>query len=216
MIRNPWSATPAGPPYVLAEDAAGAGVYQLEKLPCPWSGPALTASVLMLMLNPGFSAEEDHRDLLDPRFLAMSRRQLNGVDPFPWLTPEWVTSGGGGYWNKRLRRLIEDLSTNPAASRARIAERFATVDLIAYSSTSWIWPRAPLPSQAFTAQVMQSAMTRGAAIIVARSWNLWISLVPEMARYPGIIRLFNPQSPYLSPGNMTPEAYALILDRLRR
>ncbi len=81
---NPWvDGTPAKAPYVLAQDAAGASGYELHKLPCPWSGPAFTATVIVLLLNPGYAAEQDRLDLLRPDFVTLARDQLtSGLEPF--------------------------------------------------------------------------------------------------------------------------------------
>ncbi len=206
--ENPWVRTPGAPPYVLPGDATGAAPYRLEKIPSPWSGPAFTADVVMLLLNPGFGEQVDHQDLRDPEFVALCRAQLSGVDPFPWLLQRWSATGASGYWRPRLRHLCADVGDGA------IAERFATIQWTAYASKTWEPPSAPIPSQEFTAEVVRAAIARDALIVVARSWAQWMALVPELTGAP-VLRLRSPRSPFLTPGNVGDEGYRNVVKRLR-
>lgn len=208
VADNPWTALSTSGDLVLPGDRAGAEGYALWKTPVPWSGPAFAADVVMLLLNPGLDEEGDRRDQGYAAFRRMTREQLSGTAPFPWCSSQWGATGGGRYWEPRLRDLRHDSS--PEA----IATRFAVVEWVAYSSRSWVAPTALLESQLFTRRVVRHAISRGAAIVLGRGWRRWAWLVPELRDVPPIF-LRSPRFVGPSRGNLNPDDYALILRRLQ-
>jgi hypothetical protein len=209
IADNPWGSLPGSGDLVLDGDRAGALGYASWKVPSPWSGPAFTADILILLLNPGLAEDVDRGDLKNPAFRRMAWNQLSGTADFPWCKPEWIDSGGGRYWYRRLRHLIAD------SSAQAIASRVAVVEWVAYSSRDWVAPRAPLASQDFTQRVVQTAVSRGAAIVMIRGLRQWLSLVPELGQV-RLIRTRSPRYSGLSPGNLDQVDYARLVDLLRR
>jgi hypothetical protein len=206
---NPWLRAPERPPYVLPEDVRGTAAFALNKVPCPWSGPAFSASVLMLSLNPGLSVDDqDQRDLEDPAFVAMAKDQLMGLAPFPWLQDQWAHAGGARCWRARLRRLAQDVG------EAAIGERFAVIEWLGYASARFITLSAPVPSQDFAGAVVRQAMEREAVIVVARSWRRLVALVPGLQSYP-VVCMRSVMSPYLTPRNAGEDGYERVVTMLR-
>ena len=208
MATNPWANVPSQPDYVLPEDAAGARPFALSVLPGPWSGPALTARVLLLLLNPGYEPGRDERDLEELDLRILYRSQTSGLAPFPWHLPRWARYGGGEYWGKLLRRLTEDVG--PEA----VATGLASVQWLSYHSTAWVEPAGPIPSQKYTARVIRYALNRGALLVIARSWPEWTALVGEELTRAPVIHLRNHRRPYLTPGNMGTDAYGRLIAAL--
>ena len=207
IADNPWQRLPEEGDLVLPGDEPAATGYALWKVPSPWSGPAFTADILILLLNPGLSEDADRADLEDPVFRRMMRLQLTGLEDLPWCQAQWEGTGAGRYWSPRLRDLIAD------SSRSAVAAKVAIVEWIAYSSRRWVAPRAILPSQAFTSRVLVEAIGRGAYIVLTRGRRLWISLVPELADA-RLITLRSPRYSGLSRGNLEAADYRSLIDLL--
>jgi hypothetical protein len=205
LIRtNPWRRLSFESPYVLPEDEKGAEPFQLQLMPCPWSGPVLTARVLLLLLNPGYEAGSDEEDMNKPEHVALCREQLSGLAPFPWLGSSWSAHGGARYWWPLLRRLRQDVGDEA------LAESFATVQLVGYASRTWVDPTGLIVSQSFTSDVVRHALGRGSLLVVARGWADWVALVGEPLRAADVIQLRSRRRPYLTPGNMGDDGYARV------
>ena len=209
VSANPWPRVPLAPPYVLPEDAAAAKSFALTVLPGPWSGPALTARVLVLLNNPSYELGRDERDLEDPNLRVLYRSQSSGVAAFPWHLSRWGWSGAGEYWAPLLRQLVGDVG--PSA----VATGLATVQLVAYHSREFVAPAGVLPSQEFTVRVLRHALARAAVVVVARGWERWLALFPELADSPRpVLRLASPRRPYLTPRMMGQDAYEQVVTQL--
>jgi hypothetical protein len=209
IAANPWPELPTDPPFVLPGDSVAPDLFHTELPPCPWSGPALTARVLLLMRNPSY-VPSYRRDLESNEFRRLYRAQLSGLAPFPWLDRRWAhSSDGGGYWTKLLRRVAEDVGP------ATVASAFATVQWSAYFSTTWPNGSAgPAASQAYAARVVRFAIDRGALVIICRARSDWLRLVPELEPHEAsgaVIVMPHPHlEPYLTPGMVGPGYQALI------
>ncbi len=212
MRDNPWTRAPlTAPPYVLPGDGDLPSGFATELLPVPWSGPAFSARVLLLLLNPSYVMGKDEADLGDRDRRLLYRAQLTGCAPFPWLLPRVQLSAARQYWPPKLRQLREDV-TDPA-----LLSEFATVQYLAYASRHEVLLPLPLPSQAFTARVVRQALMRGALILVGKGWHAWQNLVPELglARDGQVHRLPYPHLlPYMTPGMLGEPVYRGLVGAL--
>lgn len=216
-MQNPWTALPKTSPYVLASDAPilqafnarAAEKYRFDTslLPEPFFG-SLEALVVVLNLNPGWSPD-DTAVHAQPTFAAMSRSSLaHQLKPFPFLhlQPTGETPGGR-WWRQRTRELASDVGFD------LVAKRIACIQFAPYHSSEYHTGSPQLPSQEYNFFLVRQAMARGAEVVVMRSVSLWLSAVPELARYERLHRGSNPRAPFLSRGNLK-SAYNTIAVRL--
>jgi len=208
VATNPWPRVPLAPPYVLTEDAAAVRSFALTVLPGPWSGPVLTARVLLLLANPSYEQDRDEADLQHRDLRVLYRSQLSGLAPFPWHLERWRWSGAGEYWHPLLRRLVE--AVGPSA----VATDFATVQLVAYHSAEYIRPAGVLRTQPYSLQVVRHALARGSLVVVARRRADWMSLVPELAEVGSRVLHLATRRPYLTPGALGTEAFEWVKQAL--
>jgi hypothetical protein len=200
--RNPWLNVPAEPPFVLPDDLPGAVPFQLHcRIPAPWHGPIRRAKVVLLLRNSGHGIGNID-EASDPVLAPALRRQLSGDEPFLWVEPEWKDTSGAGYWLARLRRLIDDLGRGPLSSG------FAIAQAIPYASSYQIDPQGPIPSAAFTGELVADAHRRGALLIVGRAAKEWRELVPELFEDPSVPVLGRPRAvPDMTPSRFGTDLY---------
>jgi hypothetical protein len=118
------------------------------------------------------------------------------LSPLCTSTPVFdKTTGGGRWWSKRLRRLSE------VTLWRQVGECLMVLEFFGYHSRTWRSHPIPLPSQAFTFQLLREAMDRGCLIVITRCWTHWVWNVPELYTYERIIHLNSQRWVGLSPGN---------------
>jgi hypothetical protein len=217
-MKNPWSALPEKPPYVLASDVALIDAFNarsgdrhkfdISLFPEPFFGSP-SAPVVVLTLNPGWSGD-DAVVHTQPEFGRMSRLSLeHQLQPYPFLhlQPDGGTPGSR-WWRQRTRELAEDIGF------AEVARRLACVQFTPYHSKEYTQSSPKFPSQQYSFALVRQAMARNAEIVVMRSYSLWIAVIPELATYRHVHRGSNPRAPFLSRGNLK-SSYALIAERLQ-
>ena len=220
-LDNPWTALPDQPDFVLPNDVEAVEAHNsrvtdpnrrfvLDLLPEPFLGTP-HADIVMLNLNPGFS-EEDYAAHRSPVFSDACRRMLShDLQDWPLylLDPRFKDESGAQWWRKRLRALQEAVG-----GFEPIAHRMLVIELFGYHSRSFQAPRLEPPSVAYGVDLARQAMTRGAMIILMRARRAWLAHLPELADYPDLHQLKNPQSPYMSAGNC-PTGFDRAVDLLR-
>lgn len=115
--------------------------------PCPYVGNLEAAKVVVLLLNPGFSASDYWAEYTDQPFrtrLEQNLRQpLDRVDfPFWPLDPTFCWHGGFFWWEKKLGNVVEEISNRrPGKSYFEalkyVSSNLACVELIPYHSESF-------------------------------------------------------------------------------
>jgi hypothetical protein len=93
------------------------------------------------------------------------------------------TIGGGRWWSKRLRRLPE------VTSWRQVGECLMDREFFGHHSRTWRSLPIPVPSQAFTFQLLREAMDRDCLIVITRCWTHWVWNVPGLYTYERIIHL---------------------------
>lgn len=216
-MTNPWTYLPENAPHVISEDLAPllewnkrakpVHEYHLDLLPDPYIGH-LSAPVIMLALNPGYS-EEDHQTHLDPAFrdrALVNLRQGDQPYPFYYLDPE-LPGGGRPFWENKLRALIEHFG------REHVSDNVTCLQFHPYHSREYRPSRLSLPSQQFTFDALRTAIRRDAMVVALRSWGHWVREVPELEEHGRVVRLRSPRNPTVSPRNCG-EGFAQIIAAL--
>jgi len=216
--KNPWHALPSLPPFVLPEDAAPIASFNararpehsihLNIVPEPFLGdPA--APVVLLNLNPGFSAD-DTPVHLDATFNAAARANLlhaHESAPFYLLDPA-LPSPGQRWWYRRLRALTEAVGSIDAVARGVFV-----AEVHGYHSVKYRHQRTPLASQAYTQHLVNDAVGRGAMIIAMRGLRIWRALVPALDTIQ-VHQLRSVQNTAISPRNC-PDAFDDLVANIR-
>jgi len=117
----------------------------LGLIPVPYAGDLRSASVYILMLNPGFESSDYFVEAQDPRFreaLVENLRQERGASefPFPFLDPAFSYTGGFRYWTdeRRLgwvvRALVEQDGIDFREAMSRVSKAVCVLQLVPYHS----------------------------------------------------------------------------------
>ena len=204
MIQNPWHLLPQnGNNLVLQIDqltvsnhnykSAENHKFHLEFVPEPFIGN-INAPVIALNANPGYNPVEVkiHNNPVVRKI--MLDNLIHNYPGFYYLSKDLDLSTGAVWWRRKLRRLIED------TSKESVSKNLLVVELMAYHSKSFKFVN--LPSQQYSCQLVRMAIERNTLIIVMRSKNIWLDLVPALRFYKNLIVMSNPQQTYFSPGNI--------------
>lgn len=214
---NPWSSIPQRRPYVLECDlpyiksfnrtrAKDSTRIHTDLLPEPYFGN-LNAAVVVLLLNPGFSAGDELQHQ-DSKFAAAIRSSYSSPDGTSHIHLGSESNGAGNkWWRRTCKALLEEMP------QIELANRLLSVEFSAYHARAFGHAELRLPSQDFSFAVVRRAMSRNALIVCMRGKHLWQGAVPELATYPNRLELKNPRSSALSKGNL--EGYESLLAALR-
>lgn len=215
-LTNPWAQLPSEAPYVLPEDYAVLRQLPqptdlaLHLLPVPFHGDPRRAPIVLLGLNPSYTAEADHDENENAEFLQQHRLTLafESRVPFFNLDSVFADTGAYRYWHLRLGVLIARFGID------QIGKSVASVQWFPYRSPTFKRLPLLLPSQSYGFSLVRHAIQRGAAIVVLRSRKLWFEAIPELAqtRY---IELNAPRNMSVSPGNMPAGAFESLCQRLK-
>lgn len=212
-VPNPWLNLTIGNPFVASCDfpvinsrlSRIAGRVHLDLYPEPFMGDP-DAEVYLLNGNPGYS---DTDNCFAYPSSAMSRmldvyshknRDFlwnDSSSPVQTLCPKsgrTIIHPGHGYWQKRLNQLTQQLKHNP---------RLFVLELYPYHSEKFYsFMRKPLPSFAYTKDLVNDAMTQNKIIIFLRHQKDWENVIPGLKAYPHVYTLNSGRNISLTPGNM--------------
>ena len=168
-----------------------------------------TAEVLVLALNPGFHPD-DLLDVRNPDYAEQWRLALSFATrtPFHFLDAAFRQTGGGRWWHKRVRELIE------AAGFDAVSRGLMCVEHFPYKSTRYAALGETLPSQQYSFTIVREAIRNNKPIVIMRSERIWLESVPELREY-SYIRLSNHQNPYLNRAQMTNEQFERVVAAIR-
>lgn len=147
----------------------------------------------------------------DPDYAAQWRAALSFETrmPFYFLDPAFAQTGGGQWWRRRLRDLIDVVGLDA------VSRNLSCIEYFPYKSTSCPTLPRPLPSQQHSFSAVRDAIRQGREIVVMRSERLWRQAVPELVNFP-YIKLKNHQNPYFSRAQMTPDQFDRLCAALQR
>lgn len=134
--------------FVAAPDfgAPGQSQLHLDLLPVPFVGNLKSASVFLLMLNPGFGPHDYFGEYNVPEYrTALLNNLRQGRDnSFMFLDPHFSWHGGFGYWHTKLQDIIaaftESTSTSYGKARLFFQSRIAALELAPYHSVNFTVP----------------------------------------------------------------------------
>ena len=229
-LDNPWKRLPRKAPFFLPEDRSAIDAFngsasdryriRGDTLPVPYLGLP-DAPILLLNLNPGYSAEDASRQRT-ARFQRAARKCLvheaEGFSSgFYFLDSrcEGIDAdlGPGTRWSWRIFGRLRAAFGNELLARS-----FFCVEYFLYHSYEFRRLPIILDSQRYGVELVRSAVARRALIIIMRSGALWRAVVPELGRYSRIFSLKNPRMPVLSDRNC-PDGFphiVRILDRAQK
>lgn len=122
------------------------------------------SDVVLLNLNPGFSAEEVEYHHLDRYFQGAALANLAQEQPYPfYFLDSAVKSPGHQWWQRRLGTLIQQFTAET------LARRLLCLEFFPYHSERFDRAIPRIPSQGYTFALLRQAIERGAVIIVMRA-----------------------------------------------
>ena len=175
----------------------------LGLIPVPFMGDMLNASIYVLMLNPGFEPGNyfEHKVPSLQRALIANLRQksIPGVLPFVFLNPQFAWHGGFGYWDGKLKGVMEGLAESKGMSladaRSLLGRELAVVQLVPYHSVGFNQkailqlPSVGLAKEFVRRKVVERVRARKAIVIVTRQVRIWNQCLPDDLREKhGIVR----------------------------
>ncbi|OGJ60951.1 hypothetical protein A3A67_00840 [Candidatus Peribacteria bacterium RIFCSPLOWO2_01_FULL_51_18] len=154
-------------------------------LPVPYIGNIESATVYILMLNPGFS----HDDYIAeskyfPNFRKALKANLKAKSPFLFLHPDFLWTGGGRYWEKRFAIIAKELLRKKKIAYKEalklISEKVACIELFPYHSKKFSVSANTLnqlPSsqkaKAFVQKYVIQRAKRREALLIVRGNKFW-------------------------------------------
>jgi hypothetical protein len=228
-MQNPWERLPHRRPFVLDADYKQIRMFNrkaerehkipLGIFPEPFLGNP-KAPVVLLNLNPGHNPTNfvQHRK---PLFAARSRDNLEHrkVDyPFYLIDPGLVPKRDRTvWWDKKLRRLLEDerLGFSADARRKAVANCVFCVEYFPYHSKRFKHRKLQVPSQSYSFWLVSQAIQREAVILLMRSKRLWFDKIPGLESYARLYVSKSVQNPAIGPANF-PIGYSIAVDAIVR
>lgn len=217
-MANPWRQLPNTAPYVLPDDQPFVDIFNrtatentfihTELLPEPFFG-RLDAPVVVLLLNPGFSAD-DARFHRQRKFRSRLRAAIQTESNFlpHFHLDDEADWPGGRWWLRSVRPLTQE------AGLVCVAKNLLAIEFFPYHSKRFQHGHLRLPSQEFSFSLVRDAIDRKAKIICVRGANLWFGAVPKLASYRRLSQVNNPRSASLSTNNLP--SYGSVVAALRR
>ncbi|MCL4250305.1 MAG: hypothetical protein KJ065_19300 [Anaerolineae bacterium] len=209
---NLWFALPSEPPFVLDIDRyaierfiAGEACQpdqsrriHAELMPEPYLGDPFIAPVILLNLNPGYSAE-------DCRFYADASRRRACRDnlehkraayPFFLLNPDYALFSGPRWWRAKLKQLIVETSLE------QVARKVCCIEYFPYHSPKFGFGKLILESQRYSFDLVRRAIADRKIIVAMRARRLWENAVPELKSH-HCLELNSPQSVWITRNNIS-------------
>jgi hypothetical protein len=171
----------------------------LGLIPSPYYGNIESASIYMLMLNPGLQPIDYFAEHIAPEFrhaLVRNLHQKQAQSPFPFifLNPRFAWHSGFTYWQKKLHDVVsifkEKRNLTLTAALSDMARRIVCLQLVPYHSRNFGLPRdltRHLPSVQIMQHFIQEVVVRRvqtdeAIAIVLRGKDMW-----QMPRHKNIV-----------------------------
>lgn len=124
-------------------------ILHTDLIPMPYLGNLSKAKIFFLMLNPGFSfidyySEENSKAYRDTLVKNLNQDFSNTNFPFPFLNPEFLWTGGGQYWFKKLKSYIQYVKNKNefkdktySDASMFLSEKIAILEIFPYHSISF-------------------------------------------------------------------------------
>lgn len=169
------------------------GLLHLSLVPQPFLGNIATASIYILMANPGLSLDDYHDDFANAAHAAASEANLRqqGVGFYP-LSAASDGTGAANYWRSSFGSLKKDIARELAISQEAandlLVREMAVIEAGAYHSKSfpgdWIdrLPSSRVARRFVRHTVLERASRNDALVLVHRRAAFW-----RISPGPGVI-----------------------------
>lgn len=168
-----------------------------ELEPYAFEGDLANARIVMLLSNPGYGQGSS---------LASHTFRRDGW-PLSAIHPD--APAETYRWNRRLLKSLIELF-----GAQLVSQRVAKLELTPWASKS-MDTKLLLPSRALVLNVVNRLAQRGIVIVVLRSEALWLQ-AEDVARSKTRFRVKNWRSASVSPGNLSAEAWAQVVEAMAR
>jgi len=188
--------------------------------PAPFMGDVHNASVIILMLNPGFDPKEEQAGYYSI-YKDWWLKQIQHLLPCPelplfCLDDEYVEKSS--YWSNKLKPLTDIIG------KEIVARKVAKIQYFPYHSREFkpLYKRllkeegfeSYLASQLYNFNFVKKAMKRNALIIIPRSKKYWFEAIPKLREYSNLYFTKNYRNPILSKNNLGESNFTAILSFL--
>lgn len=164
-------------------------LLHFDLLPVPFVGNLETASVFLLMLNPGFGPHDYFGEYEVPGFREALLNNLHQVrrNRFLFLEPQFSWHGGYAYWHTKLKGVIKALADRKSIryghARQFCQSKIAALELVPYHSENFGVPDRIIRdlasaqlAQAFVHEELVPRARKGDCLLVAtrkvKNWGL--------------------------------------------
>ena len=192
-----WRKATGAPDFCKSDDKR----LHLGLIPVPFLGDMLNASIYVLMLNPrlgpGDYFEYKVPSLRRALIANLRQKRIPGVMPFVCLDPRFAWHSGFGYWDRKLKRVMEALAASKGMSladaRSTLGSKLAVVQLVPYHSAASNQKALQLSSVDLAKdfvrrRVAKRVRAQKAIVIAARKVEIWNQCLPDLGEEHGIIR----------------------------
>jgi hypothetical protein len=158
-------------------------------IPSPYCGDILNAKIYILMLNPGFSSIDYYVEQYCQSFreaeINCLRQEKLGEYPFYSLNPKFIWTGGGQYWESKLKDIINNYikihNVKYSSALKEISKRIALLELIPYHSFRFglsnkiteLLISQKMMKEFVNTYVMNRVENNDSCIIVTRKSKVW-------------------------------------------
>jgi hypothetical protein len=236
VSENPWQELPDMPPFVLPVDKeivesfnrkqqrkeGRSHALNLDLVPEAFLGrPGAPLVLLGNIAGVSETGDPPPAYKLKTQFAARLRKNLlhqhDPADfPFVYLDPS-IISLGGNWWLRRLTHILDEFYNSDAA-HAVLAQYLLSVEFFPYIcwSNRYAHDSLRLESQEYSRFLVREAVKQKAVIVLRRGERRWLEAVPELGRYPHLVRLKSYQRGTISPNNCRDNGWSHIRDVVRK
>lgn len=167
--------------------APGNSQLHLDLLPIPFIGNLRSASVFLLMLNPGFGPPDYFGEykVAEYRTALIENLRQSPSNSFLFLDPRFSWHGGYAYWHAKLRSIIVsfagEVGIHYGRARQFLQSRVAAIELSPYHSVNFTLPgrvlntlRSVQLAKAFVQEeLLPRARSGDCLLVVTRAVGNW-------------------------------------------
>lgn len=222
-VTNPWLSLPISKPLIAPCDTAiinrllsrNKTVLFPDLYPEPYMGDP-DARVYLLNGNPGYSDTDNcfsfpssvmHSimpDVYSHRIRSFIWNDYqNPVQTICPRTGRTIVHPGHEYWQKKLKRLTQEIGHNP---------KIFVLEFFPYHSRSFLpFMKKPLYSFDYTKDLIENAIGLNKLFFVLRHESEWLAAIPNL-KTANLFTLKSKIGAYLTPGNMDSHAWSTLLN----
>lgn len=189
-------------------------------MPAPFMGDVHKAPIVILLLNPGYTKEEDKVGYYS-KYKEWWKNEVQHIQTnsnFPFFALDEEYSKSSTYWEVKLKPLTLIFD------KERVAKNICNIQFFPYHTEKYrnihnnLFKEEKyknyLPSQEYNFQLVKNAMARNAIIIITRSKAMWHKAIPELVNYDNAHSTNSYLNTIISANNL-PIAFTQIIEKLK-